>query len=74
MTSNGNRRKEKSDPIGSPSRSGKASSISWQLNQEAINYTGSNVSNVSNVVSKRIRASSWINVSSPSQHQLINFC
>ncbi|EGQ8106838.1 hypothetical protein I7096_004218 [Vibrio parahaemolyticus] len=71
MTSNGNRRKEKSDPIGSPSRSGKACSISWQLNQEAINYTGSNVSNV---VSKRIRASSWINVSSPSQHQLINFC
>ncbi|NVC92092.1 hypothetical protein FC650_00235 [Vibrio natriegens] len=26
------------------------------LNQEAINYTGSNVSNV---VSKRVRASSW---------------
>jgi len=39
----------------------------WQLNQEAINYTGSNVSNV---VSKRIRASSGENVSLPSQHSV----
>jgi len=39
----------------------------WQLNQEAINYTGSNVSNV---VSKRIRASSGKIVSSPSQHSV----
>ncbi|HAS6358023.1 TPA: hypothetical protein I7232_13445 [Vibrio vulnificus] len=39
-----------------------------QLNHKAINYTGSNVSNV---VSKRIRASSEQFVSSPFQHRCL---
>ncbi|WP_227739117.1 hypothetical protein [Vibrio azureus] len=51
---NVNLRKEKSDPIGSPSRIGKTVFLDTQFDQEAINYTGSNVSNV---VSKRMRAS-----------------
>ena len=48
---NVNLRKEKSDPIGSPSRIGKTVFLDTQFDQEAINYTGSNVSNV---VSKSI--------------------